>query len=112
MLIAATTDVVFDHFMDVWKALIRFNVDESTITINDSVPFDPSLNIKGNPTTISDAATILDSYKLLDEFAVQVWENMDRVILKPRTDIRSGSLRSMELSGVCIGDCCSTREHD
>jgi hypothetical protein len=100
VLISATIDVVFNHFMDVWKALIRFDMAESTVTISETVPFDSSLKDQGSQTSISDAAAILASYKLLDELAVQVWENIDRVILKPRTDIRSGSLRTMEIHKV------------
>lgn len=54
------------------------------------------------PTNISDAVTILQSYKKLDDFAVQLWDDVDRVLLGPRTEIRKTPLHSLEIRGNTV----------
>jgi hypothetical protein len=99
----AVIALVFDQFKEIWDALVHFDQDESTFTINKSATSD-------QPISLSDAVIVLQSYQKLPEFAVQLWEDLDRVILKPRTDIGNRSLRSIDILDVCVDTHCC--EHD
>lgn len=58
------------------------------------------LTLTGNSTTIDQAVIGLKAYKELDETAKQMWEDLDDIILRPRTDLRLASIPSVRISGV------------
>ncbi|PBP25192.1 centromere kinetochore protein [Diplocarpon rosae] len=55
--------------------------------------------LEGNPTDINQAIIGLKAYKELDQAAKKLWEDLDEVILKPRTDLQIRSIPSIHVAG-------------
>ena len=49
---------------------------------------------------ISQAVIGLKAFKELDDAARKLWEDIDDVILKPRTNLQSGSIPTIQIQGV------------
>ncbi|PBP21206.1 centromere kinetochore protein, partial [Diplocarpon rosae] len=52
-----------------------------------------------NPTDINQAIIGLKAYKELDQASKKLWEDLDEVILKPRTDLQVRSIPSIHVAG-------------
>ncbi|KAI6708496.1 hypothetical protein JHW43_008968 [Diplocarpon mali] len=70
---------IHDQFSAMWQALIHIDLD-------------------GNPTDINQAIIGLRAYKELDQAAKKLWEDLDEVILKPRTNLQVGSIPSIHVT--------------
>ncbi|PVH71756.1 centromere/kinetochore protein-like protein zw10 [Cadophora sp. DSE1049] len=80
-----------EQFSAVWKTLISIDREQSKITINRDIP--------GDTTNISQAVIGLKAYKELDDAAKKLWEDLDDVILKPRTNLQAGSIPTVQVNG-------------
>lgn len=54
----------------------------------------------GETTDIDQAVIGLKAYKELDQAAKKLWEELDNVILKPRTNLLVGSIPGIQVEGV------------
>jgi hypothetical protein len=50
--------------------------------------------------SIAEASITLEAYKEVDRVAKQLWEDLDDAILKPRTELRVGTLPKIQIEGV------------
>ncbi|KAH7408986.1 centromere/kinetochore protein-like protein zw10 [Cadophora sp. MPI-SDFR-AT-0126] len=82
---------IHEQFSAVWETLIKIDREQSTITINQE--------IQGDTTNISQAVIGLKAYKELDDAARKLWEDLDDVILKPRTNLQAGSIPTVQVKG-------------
>ncbi|KAL2068605.1 hypothetical protein VTL71DRAFT_14942 [Oculimacula yallundae] len=80
-----------EQFNSLWKALINVDRESSTITFNPGIP--------GETTTIGNAVIGLKSFKQLDDAAKKLWDDLDEVILRPRTNLQVGVLPSVQVQG-------------
>ncbi|KAG4438487.1 hypothetical protein IFR05_006010 [Cadophora sp. M221] len=83
--------LIHEQFSTTWEALISVDRDESTITVNREVP--------GDTTTIDQAVIGLKAYKELDDAAKKLWEDLDNVILRPRTNLQAGTMPNIQAQG-------------
>ncbi len=56
--------------------------------------------ILGETTVIDEAVIGLKAYKELDQAANKLWQALDDVILKPRTNLLVGSIPSIQVNEV------------
>jgi len=82
---------IHEQFSTVWKTLINIDRGQSKITINQDIP--------GDTTNLSQAVIGLKAFKELDDAAKKLWEDIDDVILKPRTNLQSGSIPTIQVQG-------------
>jgi len=82
-----------EQFKVVWKQLVHLDPDEKTLTINQS--------LKDEFTNMDQAIIVLKAYKELDATAKRLAEDIDDIILKPRTDTQ-GPLLSIKVTKVCV----------
>jgi len=100
---------VFDH---VWNTLVHVDLDEGTLSIQESresksrVPLDRTVTwtdgIKAEAMSLSDAVVGLKAYKEVDERMAQLWFDLDRAIVGPRTDIGRGSIPGIHVDHVSL----------
>ncbi|KAH7306101.1 centromere/kinetochore protein-like protein zw10 [Rhexocercosporidium sp. MPI-PUGE-AT-0058] len=83
--------LIHEQFSTIWKALIIVDREESTITINREVP--------GDTTNIDQAVIGLKAYKELDDAAKKLWGDLDEVVLKPRTNLQTGTMPTIKAHG-------------
>lgn len=83
---------IHDQFTIVWNGLIRVDYDANTITINKELP--------NQDTTLEKAVVALKAYKMLPDACKKLWENIDKTILAPRTDLESGTVRAIKVEKV------------
>ncbi|KAH6694901.1 centromere/kinetochore protein-like protein zw10 [Leptodontidium sp. MPI-SDFR-AT-0119] len=83
--------LIHEQFSTIWEALISVDREQSTITVNREVP--------GDTTTIDQAVIGLKAYKQLDDAAKKLWEDLDNVILKPRTNLQTGTMPNIQALG-------------
>jgi hypothetical protein len=50
--------------------------------------------------SIAEASITLEAYKEVDRVAKQLWEDLDDAILKPRTELRVGTLPKIQIEEV------------
>ncbi|EKD13112.1 centromere kinetochore protein [Drepanopeziza brunnea f. sp. 'multigermtubi' MB_m1] len=82
---------IHEQFATIWKELINVKPDHAVITINRVLP--------GTAMDIDQAIIGLKAYKELDQAAKKFWEDLDDVILKPRTNLSAGSIPSIQVTG-------------
>ncbi|CZS94014.1 uncharacterized protein RAG0_04056 [Rhynchosporium agropyri] len=86
-----------EELFTIWKALIIVDQEVSTITIRRELP--------GSTTSIVDAMIALQSFHQLDVAAKKLWDDLDDVIFRPRTNLRAGDIPSNSLSlGAGLAD--------
>ncbi|KAK0109492.1 hypothetical protein ONS95_002182 [Cadophora gregata] len=78
-----------EQFSTVWETLISIDREQAKITIN--------REIQGDTTDISQAVIGLKAYKELDDAAKKLWEDLDEVILKPRTNLQAGTIPTIQV---------------
>ncbi|KAL3959127.1 hypothetical protein ACCO45_007289 [Purpureocillium lilacinum] len=79
---------VHEVFDNVWKALVRVDVDTGTVAIYDK--------LEGDPMTLSEAVIGLKAYKEVDERMEQLWRNIDAALVTPRMNTASASLPAIK----------------
>ncbi|EON97535.1 putative centromere kinetochore protein [Phaeoacremonium minimum UCRPA7] len=83
---------VFDH---VWKSLVEVDVDKQQISISETRD--------GEAMSLSDAVIGLKAYKEVDERMVQLWHDIDRAVIGPRTTIGSENLPGIQvIDGILL----------
>ncbi|KHN95625.1 uncharacterized protein MAM_06466 [Metarhizium album ARSEF 1941] len=82
---------IHDVFDNVWKDLIRFDVEEGKVSVRETLP-------EGG-MTLSDAVIGLKAYKETDERMEQLWRNLDGCLVSPRMDKTKQSPRSVAAEG-------------
>ena len=83
---------VFDH---VWKSLVEVDVDKQQISISETRD--------GEAMSLSDAVIGLKAYKEVDERMVQLWHDIDRAVIGPRTTIGSENLPGIKvIDGILL----------
>jgi hypothetical protein len=50
---------------------------------------------------LAEAVNVAMSYNELDIMAKQFWDDLDHIIMKPRTDLASGLVHKIKIAGVC-----------
>src|SRR4051812_6959053 len=58
---------------------------------------------------LGEAVLVASSYNELDKLAKEFWEDLDDIIIKPRTEVDKGALRKTRISNVC---CLVSRAHN
>lgn len=100
--------LIHEQFTAIWTALIDVDRAGSAITIHPAISGKKHchpllvhyLMGPGEITDLDQAVIGLMAYKELDEAAQRLWEDLDEVILKPRTNLQSGTLPSIQVKGV------------
>jgi centromere/kinetochore protein ZW10 len=85
---------IHDQFTIVWNGLIRIDHDTKTITVNKELP--------NQDTTLEKAIVGLKAYKMLSDACKKLWEDLDKTILAPRTDLEMGSVRTVTVEKVTM----------
>jgi centromere/kinetochore protein ZW10 len=81
---------IHEQLTGVWQNLVYWDEgDKKRLTIRTA--------IEGEHTNMDDAVISWRAFKELDTVAKQLWQDLDDNILKPRTDIRQRSLRSIQI---------------
>lgn len=79
-----------DQLVGVWRSLVHWEKGEKkSLTISGT--------IEGEQTTLDEAIISWKAFRELDAVANQLWQDLDDLILKPRTDIKSRSLSSIQI---------------
>lgn len=95
----AVREAIRTQFIIVWKALVRIDVDNKTLTVSKS--------IEGEDTDMEKAMEGLKGFTEVDKAAKKLWEELDLTIIQPRTDIHNLSM----LSIVCTEVSHATTSH-
>ncbi len=82
------------QFSIVWKALIRADLDNRVLTI--------TKKLDGQDTDLIRGMIALKAFHLVDETARKLWEDLDFMIIQPRTDIHSLAIPSIEVQDVSL----------
>ncbi|KAF4626360.1 hypothetical protein G7Y89_g11800 [Cudoniella acicularis] len=80
---------IHEQFESVWNGLVQFDLDQRTLTVNKSIP--------SETMTLDQAMVGLKAYKEVESAARKIWDDLDHVILKPRTELRVGNLPSIQI---------------
>jgi centromere/kinetochore protein ZW10 len=79
-----------DQLTGVWRSLVHWEKgDKNSLTI--------SATIEGEQTNLDEAIISWKAFRELDTIANQLWQDLDDLILKPRTDIKKRSLSSISI---------------
>lgn len=83
---------VFDH---VWKSLVEVDVDKQQISVSETRD--------GEAMSLSDAVIGLKAYKEVDQRMAQLWHDIDRAVVGPRTNIGNETLPSIQvIDGILV----------
>ena len=78
--------------MDVWNSLVHCDTENNVVTIKSN---------PNEPTTLEQAVIGLKAYKELDKVAKSLSEELDHMILQPRTHLIIGStIPNVEVTAV------------
>ncbi|KAI9149538.1 Centromere/kinetochore protein [Paramyrothecium foliicola] len=69
---------VHEAFDNVWKGLVRVDVEDATFTVHEKLP--------DGQMSLADAVIGLQAYKEVDERMEQFWHNLDAAIVRPRLE--------------------------
>jgi centromere/kinetochore protein ZW10 len=84
-----------EQLLDVWNSLVHCDTENNVVTIKMDSP--------DEPTTLERAVTGLKAYKELDNVVKSLAENLDNMILKPRTNlIARSTIPSVEITAVSL----------
>ncbi|KUJ07758.1 centromere/kinetochore protein-like protein zw10 [Mollisia scopiformis] len=81
-----------EQLLNVWHNLVHVEQENGvfSFTVQEKLP--------NEPTTLSDAVVAFQSFKELDAISKKLWDNLDAVIFRRRTDIGAGSPPKLEIA--------------
>jgi centromere/kinetochore protein ZW10 len=90
--------MLHNQILAIWGSLVSVNVDNNTLTIHKSLP--------ETNTDIQMALNGLEAYQEVRDAAQRLWNDIDTIIVGPRTDINNGSTPSIQIKDVCFEITC------
>ncbi|KAE9366406.1 centromere/kinetochore protein-like protein zw10 [Stipitochalara longipes BDJ] len=89
---------IHEQFTKVWNGLVNVDFNQNIITINKDLP--------DQGTNLEQAIIGLKAFKELDKAAEKLWIDLDKTILRPRTNLpldgRVGSLFTIQIQRNCL----------
>ncbi|EFX00019.1 centromere kinetochore protein [Grosmannia clavigera kw1407] len=83
---------VFDH---VWGALVHVDAENGTLTVLETR--------QDEPMSLSNAVIGLMAYKEVDGRMTQLWHELDKAVVAPRTDLSTSSRPGIYVDDVALG---------
>ncbi|KAH6673050.1 centromere/kinetochore protein-like protein zw10 [Halenospora varia] len=81
--------LIHEQFEAIWEVLIHMDVEQCSLTVNKS--------LSSEPMNLDQAMVGLKAYNEVESAAKKLWDNLDNYILKPRTELRTGNLPSIQI---------------
>ncbi|RFU26758.1 hypothetical protein B7463_g9583, partial [Scytalidium lignicola] len=87
-------DSLQKQLLALWNSLVSINKEQKCLTI--------SQTLSNENTDINQAVIGLMTYSQLDNAAKELWDNFDKIVVQPRTQLNTGYLSSINVHGNSI----------